>query len=244
MMLFLALVRRRLFVAAGRGPPRRAPVSGAPATPALSAPQSRGQRRLPRIPRQRRPGYGGGATHHARRRGERRRAVRRASTHLSRSRGRCAWLSRMVSKCTHPSDPATDAAVSRPYTTCTVGTPLTGRAPLDIDTIRGRRSSERLRPRRAKASTMAKPLSSSRVPFRIVTRFQPNSRSARRWPPGPSCLTVRAMKTRRAPLKLLGGVLEQVFDRVRQLPLPPHWARPTTRTIHRSGLFVLYNSIR
>ena len=43
MTLFLAPVRRRLFVAAGRGPPRRVPASGAPATPALSAPQPGGQ---------------------------------------------------------------------------------------------------------------------------------------------------------------------------------------------------------
>ena len=43
MTLFLALIRRRLFVAAGRGPPRRVPASGAPATPALSAPQPGGQ---------------------------------------------------------------------------------------------------------------------------------------------------------------------------------------------------------
>ena len=45
MTLVLVLVRRRLFVAAGRGPPRRAPARGAPATPALSPPQPRGQPR-------------------------------------------------------------------------------------------------------------------------------------------------------------------------------------------------------
>jgi hypothetical protein len=43
MMLFLILVRRRLFVALGRGPPHRHGASGAPPTPTPSTPQPLGQ---------------------------------------------------------------------------------------------------------------------------------------------------------------------------------------------------------
>src|SRR6266545_657514 len=62
----------------------------------------------------------------------------------------------------------------------------------------GKCASDGLRPRAAKLSRQIRPCSNSRVPLRIVSRFQPRSRSARRCPPDPSSLTVRAMNNRRA----------------------------------------------
>ena len=62
----------------------------------------------------------------------------------------------------------------------------------------GKWCSARLRPRAAKASRHRKPLCNSCRPLRSVPRFHPSSRSACLWPPGPSSLTVRAMKSRRA----------------------------------------------
>src|SRR2546425_2753348 len=68
----------------------------------------------------------------------------------------------------------------------------------------GRWSSLRLRPRSAKPSMQTIPCSTSCIPLRMVPRFQPNSRSANRWPPSPKACTVRAMNIRRAlPLSSL-----------------------------------------
>ncbi len=68
----------------------------------------------------------------------------------------------------------------------------------DVGQQLGRCAALRLRPRRAKASTMATPRANARAPLRIVSRSQPNSRAARRCPPAPHSRTVRAMKMRRA----------------------------------------------
>ena len=62
----------------------------------------------------------------------------------------------------------------------------------------GKRSSARFRPRAEQASIQIIPLSSSCTPLRMVSRSQPNSRSALRWPPLPIALTARAINSRRA----------------------------------------------
>lgn len=68
----------------------------------------------------------------------------------------------------------------------------------------GRCSSAGFRPRAEKASIQLNPLSSSRLPLRIVPRFHSSSSSAYRCPPLLSALTTRAMKTRRSlPLSTL-----------------------------------------
>src|SRR5579859_5043538 len=67
----------------------------------------------------------------------------------------------------------------------------------------GRCPSARNLPRQEKASQQEMPLSNSAVPLRMVTRFQPSSASARRWPPAPNERTVRAMNSRRStPVRL------------------------------------------
>jgi hypothetical protein len=61
----------------------------------------------------------------------------------------------------------------------------------------GNRSSDRFRPRAEQASIQIIPLSSSCIPLRMVSRSQPNSRSALRCPPVPIALTARAINRRR-----------------------------------------------
>src|SRR5215475_2242145 len=80
-----------------------------------------------------------------------------------------------------------------------------------------------LRPRAAQASRHVKPLSNSWGPLRMVTRLQPSSRAARRWPPWPSSLTVRAMKSRRAlPLRERAVSMKSVLrESVSSIGVPP-----------------------
>ena len=61
----------------------------------------------------------------------------------------------------------------------------------------GKCSSARFRPRAEQASIQIISLSSSCTPLRMVSRFQPNSRSALRCPPLPIALTARAINSRR-----------------------------------------------
>ena len=76
--------------------------------------------------------------------------------------------------------------------------------PLMSSSKLGKCSSARFRPRAEKASIQIIPLSSSCIPLRMVSRSQPNSRSAFRCPPLPSAFTALAMNSRRAlPLNSL-----------------------------------------
>lgn len=70
------------------------------------------------------------------------------------------------------------------------------------------------------ASIQTIPRSSSCWPLRTVPRFQPNSRSARRWPPSPNARTVRAINKRRAlPLSTFFRLSQQLFHFLDQFHL-------------------------
>jgi hypothetical protein len=87
----------------------------------------------------------------------------------------------------------------------------------------GKRSSARFRPRAEQASIQIIPLSSSRTPLRMVSRSQPNSRSALRCPPLPIARTVRAINRRRAlPFSSLAvSIKSNLTSRVSSIvPLP------------------------
>src|SRR5260370_6219218 len=88
----------------------------------------------------------------------------------------------------------------------------------------GRCSSQRLRPRNRKPSTQAIPCATSCIPLRIVPRFQPNSRSASRWPPSPKASTVRAINMRRVlPLRAFAVFnSNSLTSSVSSILVPPH----------------------
>src|SRR6266508_5043222 len=108
----------------------------------------------------------------------------------------------------------------------------------------GKCASDGLRPRAAKLSRQIRPLSNSRLPFRIVSRFQPSSRSARRWPPGPSSLTVRAMNNRRAlPVSVVAvSINNALSESVNSMVEPPAQVS-LERMIHHVGWFNFFESL-
>jgi hypothetical protein len=109
----------------------------------------------------------------------------------------------------------------------------------------GKRFSVGFLPLFLKASTILIPLSISRCPFRITSRFQPSSRWAVRWPPLPSSSTVFAINLRRSwPFSVLAVSLSNPFRlSVNSKISPPRYAPMTLILYLRAGMLFVWKSL-